>query len=73
MYWPNMAADITKVNVQCPTCEEDSPTQAKEVGMDLFQGNVKDYLVVVDYLTDFFEVAELSNALASAVVNVAKQ
>lgn len=28
---------------------------------------------LVDYLTDFFEVAELSNTLASAVVNAAKQ
>ena len=33
----------------------------------------KDYLVVVDYLTDFFEVAELPNTLASAVVNATKQ
>lgn len=23
VYWPNMAADITKVTAQCPTCEED--------------------------------------------------
>ena len=41
--------------------------------MDLFQCKGKDYLAVVDYLTDFFEVAELSNTLTSAVVNAEKQ
>ena len=41
--------------------------------MDLCQCTGKDYLVVVDYLTDFFKVAELSYTLASAVVNAAKQ
>ena len=30
VYWPNMAADITKVTAQCPKCEEDSPAQAKQ-------------------------------------------
>ncbi|KAL5489015.1 hypothetical protein EMCRGX_G018055 [Ephydatia muelleri] len=42
-------------------------------GMDLFCCRGKDYLVVINYLTDFFEVAELPNTLASAVVNATKQ
>lgn len=41
--------------------------------MDLFCCRGKDYLVVINYLTDFFEVAELPNTLASAVVNATKQ
>ena len=87
MYWPNMADDISKATAECPICEQDSPAQAKQsllvheipkepwgkVGLDLFCCKGKDYLVVVDYLTDFFEVAELPNTLASAVVNATKQ
>ena len=87
VYWPNMADDISKAMAECPICEQYSPAQAKQrllvheipkerwgkVGMDLFCCRGKDYLVVVDYLMDFFEVAELPNTLASAVVNATKQ
>ena len=64
--------------------EEDSPAQSKEkvqahslspqpwgkVGTDLFEYKWKDYLVVVDYLSDFFEVSELSQLSAAAVIRV---
>ena len=87
VYWLNMADDISKATAECPIYEQDSLAQAKQnllvheipkepwgkVGMDLFYCKGKDYLVVVDYLTDFFEVAELPNTLASAVVNTTKQ
>ena len=63
VYWPNMAKD-------CQICEEDSPAQYREklqahslspqpwgkVGTDLFEYKGQDYLVVVDFLSDFFEV-----------------
>ena len=73
LYWPNMAKDIEVMisTCKCQICEEDSPAQSKEklqahslspqpwgkVGTDLFEYKGKDYLVVVDYLRDFFEVS----------------
>ena len=67
--------------------KEDSPAQPKnklqvhdiqrlpwaKVGMDLFAVKGKEYLIIVDYLTDFFEVAELSNTMAATVVRATKQ
>ena len=41
--------------------------------MDLFAVKEKEYLIIVDYLTDFFEVAELSNTMAAMVVHAKKQ
>ena len=84
LYWPNMAKDI---EVMISKCEEDSPAQSKEklqahslssqpwgkVGTDLFEYKGKDYLVVVDYLSDFFEVSELSQLSAAAVIRVLKE
>ena len=87
LYWPNMAKDIISMTAQCRACEEDGIAQPKEehrahaipklpwgkVGMDLFQCKGRDYLIIVDYLTDFFEVSNLSNTLAVTVVQAAKR
>ncbi|KAL5515944.1 hypothetical protein EMCRGX_G001194 [Ephydatia muelleri] len=87
VYWPGMAEDIGRVTKQCPICEEDSPAQARskllvhdipkqpwsKVGMDLFKCKGKEFLIVVDYLTDFFEVSELPNTLAYTIVEATKR
>ena len=87
VYWPGMAEDIYRVTKQCPICEEDSPAQPRgkllahdipkqpwsKVGMDLFKCKGKEFLIMVDYLTDFFEVSELPNTLASTVVEATKR
>ena len=87
VYWPGMAEDIGRVTKQCPICEEDSPAQARskllvhdipkqpwsKVGMDLFKCKGKEFLIVVDYLTDFFEVSEQPNTLASTIVEATKR
>ena len=87
VYWPGMAADIEQVTRQCTVWEEDGPAQTRDkllahdipalpwmkVGMDLFTCKGKDYLIVVDYLTDFLEVSELPNTVAATVVHSAKQ
>ena len=68
-------------------CEQDSPAQGKEkhlahevpkqpwdkVGVNLWRCKGKDYLVVVDYLTDFFEVGELPSTLSVVVIQALKQ
>ena len=72
---------------QYPMCEEDSPAQPRDkllvhdipklpwakVGMDLFTVKGKEYLLIVDYLTDFFEVSELPDTTAAMVVHATKQ
>ena len=87
VYWPNMTEDIQRVTRECLVCEQDGPAQSKEkhlahevlkqpwgkVGVDLWSCKGMDYLVVVDYLTDFFEVGELSSTLSSVVIQALKQ
>ncbi|KAL5489020.1 hypothetical protein EMCRGX_G018062 [Ephydatia muelleri] len=87
VYWPNMAKDIEGMISKCRICEEDSPAQSKEklqahslsqqpwgkVGTDLFEYKGQDYLVMVDYLSDFFEVSELAQVSAGAVIRVVKE
>ena len=41
--------------------------------MDLFKCKGKEFLIMVDYLTDFFEVSELPNTLASTIVEATKR
>jgi len=68
-----MADQIKSLTASCTICEEDAPAQPKKrllaheipkqpwakVSMDLLKCKGKDYLVIVDYLTDFFEISEL--------------
>ena len=87
VYWPGMSKDIEIAVSQCPVCEETSPALPKEkllvheilgkpcekVSMDLYRIKGKDYLIVVDYLTDFFALSEWPDLSASCVVQAAKQ
>ena len=87
VYWPNMAQDIEIHTQQCVTCQLDSPQQQKEtirhhqipdqvwskVGMDLFSYDSKDYLIIVDYLSDFFEVEPLTSITSSTVIEACKR
>ncbi|CAB4031587.1 Retrotransposable element Tf2 type 1, partial [Paramuricea clavata] len=47
-------------------------TPWEKVGTDLFQLKNKDYLIVVDYTSKYFEVSALPNTLASTVVQQTK-
>ena len=44
-----------------------------KVGLDLFRNKGKDYLIIVDYLTDFFEICPLSRTLTSDVIGVTNE
>ena len=88
VYWPNMSEDIKRITSECQQCEEDAVAQSKEpqllaptipkhtwskVGIDLCRCKGKDLVVIVDYLTDFIEVSELQQPLATTVINAIKQ
>ncbi len=84
LYWPNMNRDIEDVVSKCSVCQKYRYSQQKEplkphevpeepwvkVGADIFQLNGKDYLLVIDYMSNYPEVALLSaNSKTSTVVN----
>lgn len=70
IYWPNMTTHIKEVVAKCEDCAEyqtanpQQPMQTHKiperpwsrVGSDLFSLHSKDYIVLVDYYSDFVEV-----------------
>ena len=87
VYWPGMTEDVNRVCSQCSICEMDSPALPKEkhlahsipqkpwgkVGVDLFRFKGKDYLLIVDYLTDYFEISNLKSTVVTVVVDAIKE
>jgi hypothetical protein len=79
LFWPGMAAEIREKVQQCSTCNEYQAKQQKEpmmshkipdypwakIGQDLFHFRGKNYLVTVDFYSDFFEVNELEDLTAN--------
>ncbi|KAK3710010.1 hypothetical protein QZH41_003337 [Actinostola sp. cb2023] len=77
-----MSADIRQLIETCETCRKFEVSQPKEslmphevpshpwqrVGVDLFELNNKDYLVCVDYYSNFWEVDRLRDTKANTVI-----
>ena len=86
LYWPGINAHMEDYVASCTTCLEFRNQQQKEkliphdipsevwskVGTDLFYLRNKDYLIIADYNTKFFEISELPNTLATTVVSHTK-
>jgi len=84
-YWPGMSAAIADKVEGCETCVAALPSKPlaqalppttasramQAVGMDLFQAEGKDYLIMVDRYSGFPFVAKLSSTSAAAVVRAA--
>jgi len=81
VWWPGLNKELTKMIEKCDTCSRERinfretmmptefPTRAwSTVGADLFQIDNKQYLVVVDYYSRYFEVAKLSSTSSEAVI-----
>ncbi|KAL7852894.1 hypothetical protein SRHO_G00186790 [Serrasalmus rhombeus] len=82
VYWPGINEDIENMVGKCETCNKYQRKQAREpmmipdlpiapwekVGTDLFHCNGKDYLLVIDYYSNFPEIALLSSTTASTVI-----
>ena len=87
VFWPDMANDIRTHIEKCVKCALDAPLQQKEqlynhdipsrvwskVGLDILTHKGKDYLILVDYLSDFFECEPLRNADSKTVINACKK
>ena len=74
VYWPGMNSQIEETVSKCAECQENRNQQSKEtlipseiprrpfqiVAVDLLQSVGSNFLVLVDYYSDFIEVEELS-------------
>ena len=81
-----MTAEITELVRMCAVCSEFLDKQQKEplmthkiptlpwskVGQDLFTLNGRDYLVTVDYYSDYFEIVKLNDTTARSVIKATK-
>ena len=83
VYWPNMNGQLRDFISRCRSCREHDVRQTREpmerrdipqrpwqmVGADLFHYGGKQFLVTVDYYSDFFEVDELASATSGEVID----
>ena len=84
VYWPHMNFDAIS---KCEACQayasnnRNMPLQTpqlpnrpwEKVGIDIFTLKGKDYLVTVDYFSDYFEVDPLKSTTTRAIVKVLKR
>ncbi|KAK3703506.1 hypothetical protein QZH41_002225 [Actinostola sp. cb2023] len=82
LFWPGMSAEIKEMVSACETCRtyETSPQKEtlmphetpahpwEQIGVDLFTFDNKEFLVTVDYYSNFWEVDRLPNTRASTVI-----
>lgn len=82
LYWPEMSADIKDTISKCYTCNTFQTNQMKEpliahdppkhpwphVATDLFNFDKKEWFIIVDYWSDYFELNELPDTQASTVI-----
>ena len=85
-FWPRMASDLRQYILSCDTCQTYGACQQKEplcpheevtrpwekVGSDIFTLEGRDYLVTVDYYSNFWEIDYLPTVTAAAVINKTK-
>jgi hypothetical protein len=82
IFLPGMSAEIRQLVEACETCQKFSGGQTKEtlksheipsrprekIATDLFTYNKKEFLITVDYYSNFWEIDELSTTTAPAVI-----
>ncbi|UYV69370.1 K02A2.6-like, partial [Cordylochernes scorpioides] len=85
VWWPGIGQEIQDMVKTCEKCIENQPLKHEplipndfperpwqKVGMDLFHYEGSEYLVVVDYLSRFIEVVQLTKLSSEAVVDHCK-
>lgn len=86
LFWPGMSAEIKEYIAQCEICSQCSAKQPREtlmsheptdrpwekVAVDIYTTDGKDYLITVDYFSNFWEVDRLRDTKASTCVRKLK-
>ena len=87
IYWPGMSKDIRQHVETCATCAAHSTQQPQEtiihgeapnrpwqkVGSDLFKWEGREYIIVTDYYSNFFEMEQIEASTSSAVIKSLKK
>ena len=82
LFWPGMNGEITNMVNQCAACNEYLSQQQKQpmmtpaiptrpwqmVAQDLFMINMENFLITVDYFSDYWELDQLQDTLSSTVI-----
>ena len=81
VWWPGLSTQLKNLVEACDTCARDRvhhkeplmPSDIPErpwevVGADLFEWNQHQYLLIVDYLSRYIEIAKLSSTTSAAVI-----
>lgn len=86
VYWPCMSQEIESFVGKCSTCQEYQNLRQKEpliphsipsrpwqmAATDLFWWNNANYLLIVDYYSNYFEICLLSNTRSTTVIQHTK-
>ena len=85
IYWPGMGRDISDMAEKCRLCMENQKKQAPQpltqeiqtrpwhkVAADIFSIGSKDYLLVIDYFSNYPEVMPLRSKHAGSVIQACK-
>ena len=86
VFWPGITKDIENKVRDCMTCQQNSISQTKEVmhshsvpkgpwmklGIDLFEHNKKQYLLIVDYFSKFPIIRKLQGLSTGYVISELK-
>ena len=87
LFWPNMKHEVRDAISMCSVCNEYLAAQQKEplipveipmrpwsmLAIDLFVFNDKNYVILVDYYSDYWELTELHQTSATKVINLCKE
>ena len=87
VFWPGITKDIENKVKDCAICQQNATSQTKEtmhshdvprgpwikLGVDLFEHNKKQYLLVVDYFSKFPIIRKLHSLSTGAVISELKE
>ena len=82
LFWPHMSSEIKDLVGRCEVCAELKENQVKEplmthnipsrpwskIALDLFHLDGKEYLITIDYYSDYFEIDLLHSTTTAAVI-----
>ena len=86
LFWPGMTAEIKDCVSKCETCNTYQTNEQKEpliphdppkrpwshVATDLFSFDNKEWFIIVDHWSDYFELNQLSSTNSSSVIKSLK-
>lgn len=82
IFWPGMSNEIKEMIATCETCRKYETSNQKEplmpqevpsrpwqqVGVDLFELDQKQYMITVDYYSNFLEIDHLKSTTSTSIV-----